>query len=148
MAGENTLTFTDSSFDQDVLNSDVPVLVDFWAEWCGPCRMMTPTVDAIATDYLGRVKVGKVNVDENGGIAMRYNIRGIPSLLLFKGGQPVAQKVGAVGKSDLQKMIEPHLPLPDAAPVTLTPQNGAPSVPEEKVARVSTEQDLQKVLKS
>src|ERR1700680_3367776 len=128
MACENTLTFTDDSFDQDVLNSDVPVLVDFWAEWCGPCRMMTPTVDAIATDYLGRVKVGKVNVDENGGIAMRYNIRGIPSLLLFKGGQPVAQKVGAVGKSDLQKMIEPHLPLPDAVPVTLTPQNGLPSV--------------------
>jgi thioredoxin 1 len=132
MAGDNTLTFTDNSFDQDVLNSDVPVLVDFWAEWCGPCRMMTPTVDAIATDYLGRVKVGKVNVDENGGIAMRYNIRGIPSLLLFKGGQPVAQKVGAVGKSDLQKMIEAHLPALEAAPATSTQQNGRPSVPEGK----------------
>src|SRR3982074_1325667 len=107
MAGTKTLTFTDAGWDKEVLNSDVPVLVDFWAEWCGPCRMMTPTVDVIATEYLGRVKVGKVNVDENGGIAMRYNIRGIPSLLLFKGGVPVAQKVGAVGKSDLQKMIEP-----------------------------------------
>ncbi len=109
MAGVNTLDFTDATFDKDVLNSDVPVLVDFWAEWCGPCRMMTPTVDAIATDYAGKVKVGKVNVDENGGIAMRYNIRGIPTLLLFKGGQIVEQKVGAVGKTEVQKMIEAHL---------------------------------------
>jgi len=105
----NTLTFTDASFDQDVINADVPVLVDFWAEWCGPCRMMTPTVDAIATDYQGRLKVGKVNVDENGGIAMRYNIRGIPTLLLFKGGKVVEQKVGAVGKTDVQKMVDAHL---------------------------------------
>ena len=109
MAGANTLDFTDATFDKDVLNSDVPVLVDFWAEWCGPCRMMTPTVDAIANDYVGKVKVGKVNVDENGGTAMRYNVRGIPTLLLFKGGQIVEQKVGAVGKPELQKMIEAHL---------------------------------------
>jgi thioredoxin len=109
MAGANTLTFTDSTWDKDVLNSEVPVLVDFWAEWCGPCRMMTPTVDSIANDYAGRVKVGKVNVDENGGTAMRYNIRGIPTLLLFKGGQIVEQKVGAVGKNDVQKMLETHL---------------------------------------
>ena len=109
MAGANTLDFTDATFDKDVLNSDVPVLVDFWAEWCGPCRMMTPTVDAIANDYAGKVKVGKVNVDENGGTAMRYNVRGIPTLLLFKGGQIVEQKVGAVGKPELQKMIEAHL---------------------------------------
>lgn len=109
MAGANTLTFTDQSFDSDVLNADVPVLVDFWAEWCGPCRMMTPTVDAIATDYAGRVKVGKLNVDENGGTAMRYNIRGIPTLLLFKGGKIVEQKVGAVGKTDVQKMLDAHL---------------------------------------
>jgi thioredoxin 1 len=109
MAGANTLDFTDATFDKDVLNSDVPVLVDFWAEWCGPCRMMTPTVDAIATDYAGKVKVGKVNVDENGGTAMRYNIRGIPTLLLFKGGKIVEQKVGAVGKPELQKMLEAHL---------------------------------------
>lgn len=109
MAGANTLTFTDQSFDKDVLNSDVPVLVDFWAEWCGPCRMMSPTIDAIANDYVGRVKVGKLNVDENGGTAMRYNIRGIPTLLLFKGGQIVEQKVGAVGKTDVQKMIDAHV---------------------------------------
>ena len=85
MASENVLTFTDSSFDSDVLKADVPVLVDFWAEWCGPCRMMSPTIDAIASDYAGKVKVGKLNVDENGGTAMRYNIRGIPTLLVFKG---------------------------------------------------------------
>lgn len=109
MAGQNTLTFSDGSFDQDVLNSDVPVLVDFWAEWCGPCRMMAPTVDAIASDYAGRLKVGKLNVDENGGSAMRYNIRGIPTLLLFKGGKVVEQRVGAVGKAEVQKMIDPHL---------------------------------------
>jgi thioredoxin 1 len=109
MAGANTLNFTDQSFDTEVLSSEVPVLVDFWAEWCGPCRMMTPTVDAIAADYQGRVKVGKVNVDENGGTAMRYNIRGIPTLLLFKGGKIVEQKVGAVGKTDVQKMLDAHL---------------------------------------
>lgn len=105
----NTLIFTDQSFDKEVLNSDVPVLVDFWAEWCGPCRMMTPTVDALANEYVGRAKVGKLNVDESGGTAMRYNIRSIPTLLLFKGGQVVAQKVGAAGKTDVQKMIEEHL---------------------------------------
>ena len=105
----NMVIFTDASFDKDVLNSDVPVLVDFWAEWCGPCRMMTPTIEAIATDDLGRVKVGKLNVDDNGGTAMRYNIRGIPTLLLFKGGRIVEQKVGAVGKTDVQKMIDAHL---------------------------------------
>jgi thioredoxin len=109
MAGVNTLDFTDATFDKDVLNSDVPVLVDFWAEWCGPCRMMTPTVDAIANDYAGKLKVGKVNVDENGGTAMRYNVRGIPTLLLFKGGQVVGQQVGAAGKSEVQKMIDAHL---------------------------------------
>ena len=109
MASENTLTFTDSAFDQDVLNSELPVLVDFWAEWCGPCRMMAPTVEAIAEAYTGKVKVGKLNVDQNGSTAMRYNIRGIPTLLLFKGGQVVEQRVGAVGKTDVEKMIEPHV---------------------------------------
>ena len=114
MAGDKTLTFSDNSFDTDVLNSEVPVLVDFWAEWCGPCRMMTPTIDALATEYDGRVKIGKLNVDENGGTAMRYNVRGIPTLLLFKGGKVVEQKVGAVGKTDVQKMIDCHLPSVDS----------------------------------
>ncbi len=109
MAGANTLTFTDATFEQDVLSAEVPVLVDFWAEWCGPCRMMSPTVDAVATDYAGKVKVGKLNVDDNGGTAMRYNIRGIPTLLLFKGGKIVEQRVGAVGKSEVQKMLDAHL---------------------------------------
>ena len=109
MAGVNTLTFTDSSWDKDVLNSEVPVLVDFWAEWCGPCRMMSPTVDAVAEAYTGRVKVGKLNVDENQATGMRYQVRGIPTLLLFKGGQVVDQKVGAVGRSDVQKMLDAHL---------------------------------------
>src|SRR5436305_6283782 len=108
MAGQNTLTFTDSGFDQEVLQSPVPVLVDFWAEWCGPCRQMTPTIDAVASEYAGKVKVGKVNVDNNNGTASRYNIRGIPTLLLFKGGRVVDQKVGAVPKTELQKMIDAH----------------------------------------
>ncbi len=108
MAGLNTLTFSDATFDNDVLNSEVPVLVDFWAEWCGPCRMMEPTIDLIASDYAGRVKVGKLNVDDNGNTAMRYGIRGIPTLLLFKGGRVVEQRVGAVGKQEVQKMLEAH----------------------------------------
>ena len=109
MSSEHTLTFTDKDFDKDVLNSDLPVLVDFWAEWCGPCRMMSPTVDAVAKDYEGKLKVGKLNVDDNGDTAMRYNVRGIPTLLLFKGGRIVEQRVGAIGKADLVKMISSHV---------------------------------------
>ncbi|MBM3767266.1 MAG: thioredoxin [Acidobacteria bacterium] len=109
MAGQNTLTFTDGAWDTEVLQSDKPVVVDFWAEWCGPCRMMSPTIDALADDYNGRVKIGKLNVDENGGAAMRYGVRGIPTILVFKGGQVVATKVGATSKADLQGLIDPHL---------------------------------------
>jgi thioredoxin 1 len=109
MAGDNTLTFTDATFDKEVIDSDVPVLVDFWAEWCGPCRMMGPTVDQVATDYNGKVKVGKLDVDSNQSTAARYGIRGIPSLLLFKGGKVVDQKVGAIGKPEFQRMLDAQL---------------------------------------
>lgn len=109
MAGDNTLTFTDATFDKEVINSDVPVLVDFWAEWCGPCRMMGPTVDQVAKDYSGKVKIGKLDVDSNQGTAARYGIRGIPSLLLFKNGKVVDQKVGAIGKPEFQRMLDAQL---------------------------------------
>jgi thioredoxin 1 len=106
---EHTKVLTDADWDREVLRSEVPVLVDFWAEWCGPCRMMAPTIDAVASEYKGRVTVGKLDVDANGNAAMRYNIRGIPTLLLFKNGQVVDQRVGAVGKSEVVKMLESHV---------------------------------------
>ena len=108
--GQNTLTFTDGSFDQDVLRSEVPVLVDFWAEWCVPCRQMGPTIDVVAQEYAGKLKVGKLDVDSNINTAGRYNIRGIPTLLLFKEGRVVEQRVGAVGKSEVVRMLEAHVP--------------------------------------
>ena len=109
MASDNTLTFTDNAFDSEVLKANVPVLVDFWAEWCGPCRQMTPTIDALASEYQGKVKIGKLNVDDNGQTAMRYNVRSIPTLLLFKNGQVVEQRVGAMGKGDLQRILDTHV---------------------------------------
>ena len=109
MATSVIVEVTDQNFDQDVLKSDKPVLVDFWATWCGPCKMMAPTVDAVATEYAGKLKVGKVDVDESGGTAMRYNIQGIPTLLLFKGGRVVEMRVGAVGKAEVVKMLQPHV---------------------------------------
>ncbi len=109
MAGTNTLEFTDAGWDADVLKSEQPVLVDFWATWCGPCRQMTPIIDELATSYSGKAKIGKLNVDEQGQTAMRYQVRGIPTILLFKGGQLVASKVGSTGKADLQKMIDEHV---------------------------------------
>ena len=109
MAGVHTQTFTDANFDSEVVNSTTPVLVDFWAAWCGPCRTVAPTIDALAEEYSGRVKVGKVDVDDNGNTAARFQIRSIPSLLVFKGGQVVDSRLGAVGKSELQKMLDAQL---------------------------------------
>ena len=104
-----TVKVTDSSFAQDVLQSSEPVVVDFWAEWCGPCRRLAPTVDELANDYDGKVVVGKMNVDENPSTPMRFSIRGIPTLLLFKGGQLVEQVVGLADKDSLKKMLDKHV---------------------------------------
>lgn len=100
---------SDASFDVDVLKSDAPVLVDYWAEWCGPCKMIAPILDEVARDYDGRLDVAKVNVDDNQGTAAKYGIRGIPTLMLFRGGQLVATKVGALSKSQLTQFIDSHL---------------------------------------
>jgi thioredoxin 1 len=109
MAAENVQTFTDSNFDSTVLKASTPVLVDFWAEWCGPCKRLGPTVDALATDYNGKVTIGKLNVDDNPDTTIKYNVRGIPALLLFKGGEVVDQVVGAQPKEDIKRIIDKHL---------------------------------------
>lgn len=103
------LTFTDDSFENDVLGSDQPVLVDFWAEWCGPCRMVGPVVEELAGEYEGKAKIGKVDVDSNPEISQKYGIRSIPSLLIFKNGEVVDQIVGAVPKAQLKKQLEAQL---------------------------------------
>ena len=109
MAAENVQTYTDTNFDADVLKAGQPVLVDFWAEWCGPCRAMEPSINALATDYVGKVSVGKLNVDDNPSITMRYMVRGIPTVMLFKGGQIVDQVVGLVDKGTLKQMVDKHI---------------------------------------
>jgi len=109
MSGNNIKEFTDANFEQEVLKSDKPVLVDFWAEWCAPCRMIAPTVEVVAEQFADRAKVGKLNVDQNLSVTGRYNIRGIPTLLLFKNGQIQEQVVGATSKDVLIKLLEKHL---------------------------------------
>jgi thioredoxin 1 len=100
---------SDSSFEQDVLKSNVPVLLDFWAEWCGPCKMIAPILDQIATEYAGKVLVAKMNVDENPKTPMKFNVRGIPTLILFKNGQLQGQKIGAVRKADVAAFLDGKL---------------------------------------
>jgi thioredoxin 1 len=100
-----TAKVTDASFEADVLKSAEPVVVDFWAEWCGPCRMIGPSLDQISEEMAGKVKIVKINVDENPGTAAKFGIRSIPTLLIFKGGALASQKVGAASKGDLSKWI-------------------------------------------
>jgi thioredoxin 1 len=109
MAAENVHTFTDGNFHEHVLKSAPPVLVDFWAEWCGPCKRLGPTVDALAAEYLGKVTVGKLNIDENQKIPETYQIRGIPTILIFKGGQVVESVVGLAHKDELKKVLDKHI---------------------------------------
>ena len=108
MASDKIQTITDNNFDQTI-NGGKPVLVDFWAEWCGPCRRLAPTVEELAGDYDGKVVVGKLNVDENPNTPFKFGIRGIPTLLLFKGGQVVEQVVGVTDKTSLKKVIDKHV---------------------------------------
>ena len=103
------LKFTDDSFENDVLKADKPVLVDFWAEWCGPCKMVGPIVEELAGEFEGKAKVGKVDVDSNPEVSTKYGIRSIPSLLIFKNGEVVDQIIGAVPKSRLKKQLEAQL---------------------------------------
>lgn len=106
---ENVLTLTKDNFEKEVLQSDMPVLVDFWAAWCGPCRMVAPVVDQIADEYAGKVKVGKVNVDEQGELSERYRIMSIPTLMVFKNGAIAESVMGARSKEALAGMLDKHL---------------------------------------
>jgi len=106
---DNIVHISDASFENDVLKSSVPVLVDYWAEWCGPCKMIAPILEEITGDYQGKLKIAKVNVDENPQVTQKYGIRSIPTLMMFKDGNVQAQKVGAMSKSQLAAFIETNL---------------------------------------
>jgi thioredoxin 1 len=109
MASDLIKHISDSSFEADVLKSDKPVLVDYWAEWCGPCKMIAPILDEVSAAYQGKLQIAKMNVDENRDIPAKFGIRGIPTLMLFKGGQLAATKVGALSKSQLTEFIDQQL---------------------------------------
>lgn len=106
---EGLIEFTDANWDAEVLKSTTPVLVDFWAPWCGPCRQIAPFVEELAREYQGRVKIGKLNVDDNERVAETYKIQSIPTLLVFKGGQKAGQIIGAVPKSKIEGELKQHL---------------------------------------
>ena len=106
MAASNIMTLTESNFDQEVLKSATPVLVDFWAEWCGPCKMIAPLLDELASEYEGKVRIGKVNIDEFAALASHYGVRAIPTLLLFKNGQVAEQVVGMKSKRELKSSLD------------------------------------------
>ncbi len=109
MASENVQELTDQNFDKEVLKADMPVLIDFWAIWCGPCKQIAPTVDALAEQYKGKLKVGKMDVDHHQLVPQQYGVRSIPTLLIFKGGKVVGQVVGAVPRSKLEAEIQKHI---------------------------------------
>jgi len=104
--GQHALEFTDDNFQREVLDADVPVLVDFWAPWCSPCRMIGPVIEELAAENAGSVKVGKVNVDDNSRVAMAYNVSSIPTLMVFKGGRLVQQMMGVQAKGRLQQVLD------------------------------------------
>ncbi|ACI51076.1 thioredoxin [Gluconacetobacter diazotrophicus PA1 5] len=106
---ENTVAVSDATFESDVLKAEGPVLVDFWAEWCGPCKMIAPALDEIGAEFKGKLTVAKVNIDDNPGTPNKYAVRGIPTLILFKNGQPAATKVGALPKSQLKEWVKSSL---------------------------------------
>ncbi|MFO8156017.1 MAG: thioredoxin TrxA [Pseudomonadota bacterium] len=106
---DNIVHVTDSNFEDEVINTEGPVLVDYWADWCGPCKMIAPILDEVAQEYAGKLKIAKLNIDENPGTPPKYGIRGIPTLMLFKGGNVEATKVGAVSKSQLTAFIDSNL---------------------------------------